>query len=89
MDRTLLAEYGGHVTLTVSWAKSLLKRMHFTKLRGTTKSGLSPEAFQEVKRSSTKCGCTDGKYSHGTNLQLGPDWYPQYNWTMENKVQNV
>ncbi len=45
MDRTLLAEYGGHVTVAVSWAKSLQKRMNLTKRRGTTKSGMSLKAF--------------------------------------------
>ena len=37
MDRTRLAEFGGPATLTKAWAKSLLKRMYFTKRRGTTK----------------------------------------------------
>ena len=35
-SRTSLSEFGGHITLTVAWAKSLLRRMHFTKRRGTT-----------------------------------------------------
>lgn len=38
MDLTRLAKYGGPATLTVPWAKSLLKRMDFTKRRATTKS---------------------------------------------------
>ena len=37
MDLTRLAKYGGPATLTVPWAKSLLKRMDFTKRRATTK----------------------------------------------------
>ena len=37
MDRTRLAEAGGPATLTISWAKSLLKRMNFTKRRVSTK----------------------------------------------------
>ena len=36
-DRTRLAEFGGPVTLTKAWAISLLKRMNYTKRRGTTK----------------------------------------------------
>ena len=31
MDRTRLVEYGGHVKLSNTWAKSLLHRMNFTK----------------------------------------------------------
>ena len=38
MDRTRLSEYGGPTMLTVPWAKSLLKRMNFTKRRVSTKS---------------------------------------------------
>ena len=36
LDKTRLVEYGGHVVLTRSWAKSLLKRMKFTRRRATT-----------------------------------------------------
>ena len=31
IDHTCLSESGGPATLSVSWAKSLLKRMNFTK----------------------------------------------------------
>ena len=31
IDRTRLAEYDGPATLSIPWAKSLLKRMNFTK----------------------------------------------------------
>ena len=51
MDRTRLAEYGGPATLTIPWAKSLLKRMNFTKRRVTTKCNLSSEDLEEVRRS--------------------------------------
>ena len=50
IDKTLLVECGGHLSLTVSWAKSLLKRMKFTKHRGTTKTGISDKDFRMVKR---------------------------------------
>ena len=35
-DRSLLFENGGHIELTKSWAKSLLKRMNMVKRKGTT-----------------------------------------------------
>ena len=42
-------EFGGHVSLTKSWAKSLLYRMKFRKRKGTTKSALPVEQFHKVK----------------------------------------
>ena len=50
-NRTSLSEFGGHITLTVSWAKSLLRRMNFTKRRGTTKARFLPEQFKQLKAS--------------------------------------
>ena len=50
MDRTRLSEYGGPTMLTVPWAKSLLKRMNFTKRRVSTKSTDPAGDFEEVKR---------------------------------------
>ena len=49
MDRTKLAEYGGSATLTTSWAKSLLKRMNFTKRRASTKCGHSADELEKEK----------------------------------------
>ena len=49
-NRTLLAEYGGHVVLTKDWAKSLLKRMKYVKRRATTSKSRSViEDFDAVK----------------------------------------
>ena len=49
-NRTLLAEYGGHVVLTKDWAKSLLKRMKVVKRRATTSKIKSVvEDFDAVK----------------------------------------
>ena len=48
LDRTRLAEYGGPATLTKSWGKLLLKRMHFTKRRGTTKYRMPVEEFKNI-----------------------------------------
>ena len=49
MDRTRLAEYGGSATLTTSWAKSLLKRMNFTKRRATTKYSHPADELEKEK----------------------------------------
>lgn len=49
MDRTLLPEFGGHVKIDVTWAKSLLQRMNFTKRKGTTKFTMSVTDFQKMK----------------------------------------
>jgi hypothetical protein len=35
-DKTLLAENGGSIDISKTWAKSLLKRMNFVKRRGST-----------------------------------------------------
>ena len=50
MERTQLAEYGGPTTLTTPWAKSLLKRMNFTKRRVSTKSTHPTDDLEEVKK---------------------------------------
>ena len=48
IDRTRLAKYGGPATLTVPWAKSLLKRMNFTIRRATTKCNPPTSDLVEV-----------------------------------------
>ena len=51
-NHSLLAEYGGPVTLTLAWVHSLLKRMKFTKRKSTTaKNKLSPDTcnFKQLK----------------------------------------
>ena len=57
LERMRLREYvegmlicWGHVELTTSWVKSLLKQMNFTKCKATTKLGMSTKAFEEVKK---------------------------------------
>ena len=48
-DANLLAENGGHVSLTKHWARYLLSRMGFVKRRANTKSKVSVEHFDELK----------------------------------------
>jgi hypothetical protein len=46
----LLFENGGHIELTKSWAKSLLKRMNMVKRKGTTsKKTFVVENFMQEK----------------------------------------
>ena len=49
MDRTRLVEYGGPATLSTSWAKSLLKRMNFTKRRASTKYSHPVDELEKEK----------------------------------------
>jgi len=51
LERTRLAKCGGPATLLILWAKSLLKRMNFTKRRITTKSNSPQDSFEDVKAS--------------------------------------
>ena len=50
-DRSMLAEFGGHINLTTQWAYSLLGRMHFVQRKSTTaKSRNTPENFTLLKK---------------------------------------
>ena len=50
LNRSLLAEFGGHITLTRHWAYHLLDRMKFVRRKATTsKSKYKPADFAEVK----------------------------------------
>ena len=50
-DRTFLVEYGGHISISKTWALALLKRLGYVKRKATMKStpALSGEAFELVK----------------------------------------
>lgn len=49
-NRSMLAEYGGHVELNVDWAYSLLRRMKFVQRKVTTaKSKHAVAEFRELK----------------------------------------
>ena len=48
-DRNLLAENGGHISITSNWAKSLLYRMNFVKRRGSSTAKLTVANFEAVK----------------------------------------
>ena len=48
-DRSSLEEFGGTVQLNKEWAKSVLRRMGFTKRRANSKAKILPGNFIEIK----------------------------------------
>ena len=91
LDRTRLVEYGGDITLTTSWAKSLLKRMNFTRRRATTKCGIPPQVFRDVKEEFLQ-NVIDVVKMEEIPSQLILNWdqtglhlVPASNWTMASK----
>ncbi len=49
MDRTRLHEFGGPATISPAWAQSILRRMQFTKRKGTSKVKDTVANFLEIK----------------------------------------
>ena len=45
-----MKEFGGSIVLNKKWAKSVLRRMGFTKRRSNSKSKIIPEDFLEIKK---------------------------------------
>ena len=91
LDRTQLVEYGGDITLTTLWAESLLKRMNFTQRRATTKCGIPPHVFRDVKTEFWQ-SVIDMVEMEEIPSQLILNWdqtglhlVPASNWTMANK----
>lgn len=91
LDRTRLVEYGGDITLTTSWAKSFLKRMNFTRRRATTKCGIPPHVFRDVKKEFLR-NVIDVVKMEEIPSQLIFNWdqtglhlVPASNWTMARK----
>ena len=48
-DSNLLAQNGGHISLSKDWAKGLMKRMGLVKRRASTKAKVSIANFEEVQ----------------------------------------
>ena len=49
-NKHILVEYGGHINLSKTWAKALIKRMGFIKRKGTTsKSKDTVDDFEQRK----------------------------------------
>ena len=63
IDRSMLVEYGGSATFTRGWAKSLLRRMKFSRRMSTTQSKISTPG--ETSGISTEYSryCSNGRNS--------------------------
>ena len=48
-DPSLLYENGGHLVITSSWAKSILKRMGYVKRKSLNAGKVTVEDFEELK----------------------------------------
>ena len=92
-DRTLLAEYGGNITLSRGWALSLLQRMGFVKRKAATekKQQLSESEFLCRKSAFLK---SIGSLVHAHNIppdlifnwdQTGICLVPTGSYTMEQR----
>ena len=48
-SKSSLEEFGGSIVLGKEWAKSVLRRMGFTKRRANSKAKIAPKNFAEIK----------------------------------------
>ena len=91
MDRTRLVEYGGPATLSTSWAKSLLKRMNFTKRRASTKYSHPVDELEKEKEAFLSeildtVGLNDIPPELIFNWdQIGINLVPTVLWTLDKK----
>ena len=88
MDLTKLVKYGGPAMLTVPWAKSLLKRMDFTRKRVTNKSNPPTGGLVEIKQPflAEVLGFDDISPELIFNWdQTGINLVPTALWTMDKK----
>ncbi len=49
-NRAFLVDFGGEISLTKSWADSLLKRMNFVRRKGTKAARTLPADFPEIRK---------------------------------------
>ena len=49
INRSLIADYGGHLIPDKTWAKSLLRRMGFVKRKATTSARVAVQDFEAIK----------------------------------------
>ena len=89
-DRTLLYENGGHLTLTKTWAYSLLKRMGYTKRKASTKTktNVTEAEFELAKKlylEKIKLAVADCKIPEDIVINLdqsGINILPSSEWTL-------
>ena len=49
-NKSLILDFGGHISLNKEWAKSVLRRMNFTKRRGNSKAKVLPHDLEVIKK---------------------------------------
>lgn len=87
-NRTLLAEFGGHITLEKPWATSILRRLNFVKRKGTKGVKHLPEDFDVIQSGFLKrIDDVVTKHSIPDSLiinwdQTGSNYVPISDWTM-------
>ena len=69
-DRTSLKEFGGLITLTKGCAKQFLRRLGYTKRRGSSKAKILPGNFKEIKYFSD-VSCSHRRNPSRINYKLG------------------
>ena len=95
VDRNLLEENGGPITITNNWAKSLLYRMNFVKRRGSSTAKLAVPNFEALKEQfvidvNAVVEMEDIPPQLIFNCdQTGISVVPGSSWTMEAKELNV
>ena len=88
-NKSLLLEYGGSIELTREWARSVLDRMNFKKLKATKGIKHKPNDFDKLKSDFIeRIDSAIGEDDIPSNLvfnwdQTGLNMVPQCSWTME------
>ena len=79
LDRIQLAQYGGNITFTTSWVKSLLKWMNFTRHKATMKCALPPHVFKDGKEDFLRSVIEGGGGGEGGKMKEIPSQLI-FNW---------
>ena len=87
-DSNLLAQNGGHISLSKDWAKGLMKRMGLVKRRASTKAKDSIANFEEVRSQflfdiKTVVEMDEIPIELICNWDQTGDYVPVSAWTME------
>ena len=90
LDKAILSEYGGPVTLSRAWAMSLLHHMGFVKRRGTTKASKTTVSDFDKTKADFLAEVTLTVEMEKIPAQLIFNWYQagvhlvrSSSWTME------
>lgn len=90
-DKMVLSDFGGPLTLNKEWARSVMKRMGFSKRRANSKSKVTPNNFSVLKEAFLFDICSVVKMEEVPD-QLVLNWdhtaikiVPSSSWTMEKR----